>query len=393
MGRRVLHAAIAGLAAMTAINANPTMAQTAAQADAFNEAWRQHKIAFAGNDVELKIDTAREVLEIGRSFMSEDDERLAMLMHNYGAVLLQSGRYDEARVVLTDALQLLEDKYGSDALELLDTIKARADAWGGHPDYAERHHAGYKRALRIVARHYGKDSLEYADLLMETGARVYDLSRSDVAEYRLRKALEMYEEQLQPPDVRIGAAAFYLGKIRIGKGQYDRAIRYLETAVPNFAGDSDVDRESRLRAMSLLVHAYSEKDQPDRVDEYATMIGKELQSAPNSDITPLITVNPSYPDVFYERGIEGYVDVEISIDHEGRVFNPKVIDVSHSYSTYADSGGVIPRPGDLRGARYDSFEDAALEAVSKYRFAPRYVDNKPVIVHGHVIRVEFDRKR
>lgn len=392
-GRRALLAVFVGVVTAAALNVQTAVAQSVEQAEAFNEAWRQHTDARAGNDIALKVDTAREVLDIGKTFMAEDDERLAMLMHNYGTVLLQSGQYDEARAVLVDALELMENVHGKQSLELVETIKAAADAWGGHPDYAERHHAGYKRALRIVARHFGKDSLEYADLLMETGARVYDLSRSDVAEYRLRKALEIYEARLQVPDVRIGAAAFYLGKMRIGKGNYDKAIAYLDTALPNFEGDTDAERENRLRTMSLLVYAHSEKRQFDRVDEYADRIGRELQSGPNANITPLITVNPAYPEEFYKRGIEGYVDVEISIDHEGRVFNPTVVDVNHSYSSHADSMGPVPRPGDIPGAKYESFEEAALEAVSRYRFAPRYVDNKPVIVYGHLVRIEFDRRR
>lgn len=384
---------IVSLVATTMLHAPVAIAQTAAQAEAFNQAWKQHKSTSSGDDIHAKLNTAREVLEIGRSFMPDDDERLAMLLHNYGDVLLQAGRNYEAREVLLDALRKLEGIYGKDSLKLIDTIKAAADAWGGHPDYARRQHSGYKRALRITAHHFGKDSVEYADLSMETGARLYDLAQSNLGDKRLRSALQYYEANFPSPDIRSGAAAFYLGKIRLGRGNIDGAIEYLERSMPHFQGDSETQRMNRLRAMALLVQAYENKQQSDKVDQYAAEIGREMSNIGNEDLVPLITANPAYPEQFRERGIEGYVVVEFSIDQQGRVVNPMATESDMRYSTHEQVRGGMPRPGDFKGSRYESLEEAAVEAVSLYRYAPRYIDDQPVFVHGMSVRVEFEIRR
>ncbi len=382
------------LTVSAALYAQTAVAQNSAQAEAFNTAWELHKSIRSGSDVAAKLDTAREVLEIGQAFLPESDERLAMLMHNYGTILFQAGRNYEAHDVLLDALQLLEQIHGKHSLELLETIKAAADAWGGHPGFARRHYSGYKRALGIVARHHGKDSLEYADLSMETGARLYDLSRSDIGDRRIRDALEFYESALPSPDIRSGAAAFYLGKIRLGKGNTRAAMAYLERSLPHFQGDSEVQRINRLRSMALLVQAHNTKRELDKVDEYAERIGREMQFATNQDLVPLITVNPAYPEQFRERGIEGYVVVEFSIDQQGHVINPVAVESDNRFSTKSEVGSRgIPRPGDTPGAAYESLEDAAIEAVSQYRYAPRYVDNKAVVVRGVSVHVVFEKKR
>ena len=72
--------------------------------------------------------------------------------------------------------------------------------------------------------------------------------------------------------------------------------------------------------------------------------------APHQQIThkPLIKVNPFYPRDLLNRGVEGWVLMEVEISTEGKVITSRVIDAS------PDSG----------------FNQAALSAVNKWVYKP-----------------------
>jgi protein TonB len=76
---------------------------------------------------------------------------------------------------------------------------------------------------------------------------------------------------------------------------------------------------------------------------------------PLQDIVPLYVVQPVYPFKAVMKNIEGYVVVSFTVRENGSVINPSIVD---------------SEPGDI-------FDQAALSAMSKFRFQPRRagVDN------------------
>lgn len=75
----------------------------------------------------------------------------------------------------------------------------------------------------------------------------------------------------------------------------------------------------------------------------------------DSDVTPLVQIQPRYPDQAVARKIEGYVVIEFSIDASGEVIGVSVLE--------AEPKGV--------------FEREAIKAAWRYRFKPKIVDGKP----------------
>lgn len=75
----------------------------------------------------------------------------------------------------------------------------------------------------------------------------------------------------------------------------------------------------------------------------------------DSDVTPLVQIEPRYPAQALARKIEGYVVIEFSIDATGGVTAVSVLD--------AQPKGV--------------FEREAIKAAWRYRFKPKIVDGKP----------------
>jgi len=76
----------------------------------------------------------------------------------------------------------------------------------------------------------------------------------------------------------------------------------------------------------------------------------------DSDVIPLVQVEPKYPSQALARRIEGYVVVRLQVTKEGTVSEVEVID--------ADPKGV--------------FEREAIRAAWRYKFKPKLVDGKPV---------------
>ncbi len=76
----------------------------------------------------------------------------------------------------------------------------------------------------------------------------------------------------------------------------------------------------------------------------------------DSDVIPLVQVEPRYPPQAISRKIEGYVMVRLQISKLGSVEGVEVVD--------AKPRGV--------------FEREAIKAAWRYRFKPKLVDGKPV---------------
>ena len=84
-------------------------------------------------------------------------------------------------------------------------------------------------------------------------------------------------------------------------------------------------------------------------------------------ILPIVTVAPEYPRRMAARGIEGWVLLAFSVDHLGRVMNPRVVEAQ-------------PASG---------FNQAALNAIERFKFKPRVVNGTATAVHGVYQRITF----
>lgn len=85
--------------------------------------------------------------------------------------------------------------------------------------------------------------------------------------------------------------------------------------------------------------------------------------------TPLFIKLPAYPSELHRQGIEGDLIVEVIIDPEGNVMEPRVL-------TREDDGTIEDVP--------EEFSAAILKAVEGWRFAPATIDGDPVPI---VVRV------
>jgi len=114
----------------------------------------------------------------------------------------------------------------------------------------------------------------------------------------------------------------------------------------------------------------TESSLPNRVS-LADIIGEEAiqfkLTPPLSDLIPLSVVQPVYPFVAAVKEIEGYVLVQFSVLENGSVRNALIV----------------------RSEPRQIFDEAALNAVRKFKFRPRMVGGDPVPVDNIQLRFIF----
>lgn len=91
----------------------------------------------------------------------------------------------------------------------------------------------------------------------------------------------------------------------------------------------------------------------------------------DGEYLPIVKVAPNYPRRAAQRGIEGYVVVEFTVNALGAVVNPVVIEAA---------------PPNI-------FDREALAAVKKFKYKPKTVNGKGVEVPGvrNIIRFELEK--
>lgn len=365
---------------------NTADAQDASQVEALNAAWQTYVEAIKSGEADVQIEAARNALKYGQEVFPENDGQVAVLMSNYGLALLAGKQQDEARDVLKASIRLTEEIHGNDSIELIAVLANYADAVGG-VGYERRQLKYYNRALKISAAHHGENSLEYANLAYRAAKSIFNQSNSRIGRRYMVAAQQYYASLGDVERIRNGVALHYLGTMEYWQRDYKNAVRYLLEALEAFDTDDRSAKENRMFTRALLIQAYESWGKTEMATEHVVAIGKESMFSPNQDYRPLFRLVPRYPAALLRRGIEGYVDVSFTIDENGFVKNPMVI-----YATPSNLGRSAARS---RGTRLkvkeedSSFDAAALAAVKRFRYAPRFVDGQATSVANVKTRLTF----
>lgn len=86
----------------------------------------------------------------------------------------------------------------------------------------------------------------------------------------------------------------------------------------------------------------------------------------NGAVVAIVQVQPEYPPIARQRGMEGFVDVTFDVTEAGTVTNVSVVASSHRL-----------------------FEKAAIRAAERSRYRPRMVDGVPLATTGLMKRFRF----
>ena len=360
---------------------HPALADVLAQNEDFKTAWAAYSEAVESGRASKILTASKAVAEIAERQLPESDPRLAKILQNYGVALRRGNKTSESRAVLERSLGLMENIHGEGSIELVPVMADLADAYSSYRN-SDLQLSHYKRAIKIVRKEHGKESMEYADLAFRAATNTFSLSRSLTARQYLLDAQRIYTENFGADDQKIGLTVFFLGKMAFAESNYRRAADYLEEALPSFAGESDEVRVYRMATHALLVQVYESWGKSDLATRHSIAIGRDSPASPEADYQPLFRQLPKYPRAMWQRRIEGSVVVEFTVNEDGFTENARVI---KAVTSEPDSTIKALASDDEN----ESFAVAALAAVKKFRYAPRFENGVAVPVENVKARVVF----
>lgn len=100
----------------------------------------------------------------------------------------------------------------------------------------------------------------------------------------------------------------------------------------------------------------------------------------DGDLYPVLRVSPIYPSEARLRRVDGWVDLEYTVLPDGSVADPIVVDASAVRTIASRDTLRVPQ---------DVFNEAALQAIVRWRFKPRVINGIAVPVRVSQ-RINFD---
>jgi len=347
------------------LSAMSCFAQAAPTSADLGKEYAEYKKHVATGDWILSLTHARKSYEIGKVLFKSADKNNAALTYNYGHNLLELKQHNEARTLLNEALELYKTIYGDESKELLPVLTDLSLVEGEGLDDGNLKYQ--KQALEISEKNFGKDSLEHGHFLVEFGADNLKHGQSQLAKRNLYNGHEILAKHLPPSSEELAYVIFLIGKYQLSVNNLETAVEYLNKTLSTFKDPEKPSGQLELSTHGFLVLAYESLGKSDLATQHCLAIGRMTPDSPNQDIVPLFRKNPQYPYAELEAGKEGYAMIEFDVNESGFVINARAIE---------SSGG--------------NFETAAINAIEKWRYAPSFVEGKPVVRESAKTILKFE---
>ena len=329
----------------------------------FQAAYGRYQQAIEDKNPQVAAAAAKEALDLGPSVLSDDSPSLAALYVNYGMALVEVRRFDDAFAPLRAGIKRLEKLHGKTHESLIDPLYTLAEAYRAGAVQNDKGIVYLKRILRIVERTRGKDNLLFAEINQLLGKTMvlsnFPRNRKRAVRH-LTTAYETYQRLYDRPAYKTGLAAFWLGKSRLQDGKYKAAEEHFLDALHLFEETSPPGHELQLMAHGFLIALYEERGKSSQADAHVRTVALLRPSEGVDGHKPLYKLAPVYPRSARVLGREGFVLVEFTVTTRGTVTNIRVL---------GSEGGK-------------DIEDAALEAIKSYRYAPAIRNGEPVVTVG-----------
>ncbi|MEQ9561722.1 MAG: TonB family protein [Woeseiaceae bacterium] len=334
---------------------------------ALMEAWRNYQALSSAGNYGESLEEARRVLELSLKVFPENDKQVAAATANYGENLLKVGNNDQSLKILKIALKRYEILYGKNSPELIRILIWMAEASVAPPKNRPRQ-SYLDRARKIASSNFDQSSVEYADKLIDIAWSSYFYPPSETTGDDLRRAYEIYKTKLGPTATITGQAAYGLGVYYTRLDEFDDAEPYLQEALEIFDPSDASLQQSHQRVRLVMWRMFEDQGRTDEATAQLVELGKVQEIYPDDNNgLPISRVAPVYPASALKAGISGHVDLAFTVDEEGRVINPEVVE-------YTGSEAFVP---------------FAIRTVERFRYVPHVVDGKAVARDDATTRITF----
>lgn len=337
------------------------MAQAPTAAD-LNKAYTEYKKAVAEGNWENALAPGKKAYEIGKSMFAASDKNNASLAYNYGHILKELRKNEQALAILIEALKLFEGIYGKEANELVPVLMdigiIKSDE-----SVSDVNLVNQNRALAITEKTFGKESIEYGLLSVDVGANAINNTPTFIVKRYLTTGYKVLKSQLESTDLRVAYAAFNFGKLELMLKNYKSASDYFNETLTSFDDPNKPTSPLELSTHGFLVNTYEELGQSELATQHCLAIGRMTPFKPDQEKLPIFRKNPVYPDAELISGTEGWAQLSYDIDESGFVRNIK----------------------ELKHHGSGTFVQSAIKAIEKWRFAPAFKEGVPVASSNETI--------
>ena len=310
----------------------------------------------------------KRAYELAAAAHADDATGLADALVDYVETLRRAGQVREARYFIWWSLERYKRSFGRNNPGLVRMHVAAGDLENIWSDAR----ASYDDALRVASKIFGRHSAKYIETKL-------DISESVESRFRLREAdvpaaagaayiTDIYwlSTQVLPMDnlVRARTAAIR-GRYAMSRGLTEPATKYFEEAIESYRLLGLDQSDDVMLIRKALVTCYEQNERRCAATRHAREIGRYFGDQP-----PLLlhSVVPDYPPGSHFLLSEGTLSFGFTVDDIGFVRDARV----------------------LRGPDDESLRSAAMSALLKYRFSPRYVGEKAVKTTDMTASITFE---
>jgi TonB family protein len=179
--------------------------------------------------------------------------------------------------------------------------------------------------------------------------------------------IERAESELPATNYTLIEAQFIHAQVLKATKREEDAIEYFEKVVNVTDNSLNYTHPFELASHAQLVDLYESIGESEAATEHCLAIGRMKPWNDELDPVPLYRMNPEYPSYEARRGKDGSVTMQFDISPFGFVENVVVVEYE---------GGA-------------GFKREALNALEKWRYAPKFVDGKPVTAEKQMVQLDF----
>jgi TonB family protein len=335
----------------------------------FNQAYSAYQAAVTANDTAEIQSSAQQAYDLGKVKFGDtsiDTVNLGLnlargLMTQYhNANKKPAENKAKANELYLSALKAYDIEYGKQGIELVDALLGAAET-ASEPKDAKKL---FERAIDIAEFH------KNPTLVAITKTTAFDtLSRTDIYSRTIRnyaiEALAFYRQALPADSVDRLAATVNVAEVYFSEKKNTQAIELYEELVTQY-GVLSYDHPYKLMSHARLVELYELEDDSDKSTAHCIAIGSMKPWADAQEQQPLFRLHPNYPRFYAKDRKEGWVEIAFTVDESGFVTKPEV----------------------LRSHGGQKFEKTSLEALKKWRYAPKFVDGQAVAAKS-TVRLDY----
>ncbi|QSX40799.1 energy transducer TonB [Shewanella cyperi] len=339
----------------------------AIQADEFSDEYQSYQSASEAGDYASAVSHGLKAYELAATKYGKEDLQYAAVGLNLAAAMGQDqsqgfrGHWDEAHAIAQSSLASFEKHYGNNAIELIDALSITADVSRNNKEARNL----YRRALAIAEKAKNPQLLALTQMTAFerlTGTEFYD---REVLAY-IRDAQQYFSANLPENATARVKANYLLANAELGNKQYSKAEPLFLDVIKQYES-LNFSHPYALAARTRLIEIYEHQGEEDKATEQCQAVGKMRPWNDNQEQVPLLQIAPKFPVSVARRGKSGWVNISFTIAENGKVRDPKII----------DSSGV------------KAIEEASLLALKDWRYAPKFVDGKPVAAES-TVRLDFE---